>query len=48
MMRKANKIKIGLFVVGAIVLLVAAILIFGSGALFKQTDKYIVYFNGSV
>ena len=48
MMRKANKTKIGVFVVGAVVLLVIAILVFGSGALFKQTDKYIVFFDGSV
>jgi paraquat-inducible protein B len=47
-MRKANKTKIGIFVVGAVILLVAAILIFGSGALFKQSDKYIVFFDGSV
>jgi paraquat-inducible protein B len=47
-MKRADKTKIGMFVVGAIVLLVAAILIFGSGALFKQSDKYIVYFDGSV
>jgi paraquat-inducible protein B len=47
-MRKANKTKIGAFVVGAIVLLVAAIIIFGSGALFKQSDKYIVFFDGSI
>lgn len=47
-MRKANKTKIGVFVVGAVVLLIAAILIFGSGAFFKQSDKYIVYFDGSV
>lgn len=48
MMRKANKTKIGVFVVGAVVLLVAAILVFGSGFLFKQSDKYIVFFDGSV
>jgi paraquat-inducible protein B len=47
-MRKANKIKIGVFVVGAIVLLVVAILVFGSGAIFRQSDKYIVFFDGSV
>ncbi len=41
-MRKANKIKIGVFVVGAVALLVGAILVFGSGVLFKQSDKYIV------
>jgi len=48
MMRRANKTKIGVFVVGAVALLVAAILVFGSGALFKQSDKYIVFFDGSV
>jgi paraquat-inducible protein B len=48
MMRKANKTKIGVFVVGAVILLVAAILVFGSGTLFKQSDKYIVFFYGSV
>ena len=47
-MRKANKIKIGAFVVGSIILLVAGILVFGSGALFKQSHKYIVFFDGSV
>jgi len=48
MMRKANKTKIGVFIVGAVVLLVAAILVFGSGMLFKLSDKYIVFFDGSV
>ena len=48
MIRKANKIKIGAFVVGAVILLITAILIFGSGALFKQPDKYIIFFDGSV
>jgi len=47
-MRKANKIKIGAFVVGAVVLLVVGILVFGSGALFRQSDKYVVFFDGSV
>ncbi len=37
-----------MFVVGAVALLVAAILIFGSGAFFRQSDKYIVFFDGSV
>jgi paraquat-inducible protein B len=33
---------------GAAVLLIAAIVAFGSGALFKQRDKYVLYFNRSV
>ena len=48
MMRKANKTKIGVFVVGAVALLVVAVVVFGSGALFKQSDKYIIFFDGSV
>jgi len=47
-MRKSNQIKIGAFVVGAVVLLVTGILVFGSGALFRQSDKYVVFFDGSV
>ncbi|MFA5276232.1 MAG: MlaD family protein [Candidatus Omnitrophota bacterium] len=48
MIRKANKTLIGMFVVGAAALLLAAIAIFGSGALFKVSDKYVLYFDGSV
>ncbi|MFA4889745.1 MAG: MlaD family protein [Candidatus Omnitrophota bacterium] len=48
MARKANKSIIGAFVVGAVVLLAAAILVFGSGAIFKRSDKYVLFFDGSV
>ncbi len=48
MIRKADKRVIGAFVVGAVALLVGAILVFGSGALFKQSDKYVIFFDGSV
>ncbi len=37
-----------MFVVGAVALLIIAILAFGSGMLFKQSDKYILFFDGSV
>ncbi len=47
-MRKANKTLIGAFVVGAVALLVIAVTVFGSGMLFKQSDKYILYFDGSI
>ncbi|MBL7151885.1 MAG: MCE family protein [Candidatus Omnitrophica bacterium] len=47
-MRKANKTVIGAFVVGAVALLIIAITVFGSGALFKQSDKYVLFFDGSV
>ena len=48
MMRKANKTLIGAFVVGAAVLLLVGIAVFGSGAIFKLSDKYVLYFDGSV
>lgn len=48
MSKKANKTAIGMFVVGAVALLIIAILAFGSGMLFKQSDKYILFFDGSV
>jgi paraquat-inducible protein B len=47
-MRKANKTLIGAFVVGAVALLAIAIMVFGSGALFKQSDKYVLFFDGSI
>ncbi len=48
MSRKANKTKIGLFVVGALILLIIGIVVFGSGALFKRMNKFVLYFDGSV
>ncbi|MDD3345808.1 MAG: MlaD family protein [Candidatus Omnitrophica bacterium] len=47
-MKKANKTLIGAFVVGAAALLVVAVTVFGSGALFSKSDKYILFFDGSV
>jgi len=46
--RKANPAVIGAFVVGAVVLAVAGVLIFGSGKLFKHTSKYVCFFPGPV
>ena len=48
MKRKANKTLIGIFAVGAAALLLIAIVVFGSGSLFKLADKYAVFFDGSV
>jgi len=44
----ANKAVIGAFVLGALALLVAGVLIFGSGKIFADTWKFVVYFEGSV
>ena len=48
MSQQANKTLIGGFVVGALALVVVGVLIFGSGKLFKSTNTYILFFDGSV
>lgn len=48
MSQHVNKTLIGGFVVGAMALVVAGVLIFGSGQLFKSTNTYILFFEGSV
>jgi paraquat-inducible protein B len=48
MSKQANKTVIGIFVVGAIALAIAAVLILGSGKFFKQTFSAVCYFEGSV
>jgi paraquat-inducible protein B len=39
---------IGAFVLGALALIVIAILVFGSGRLFRQTREFVLYFDNSV
>jgi len=48
MSKPANKKVIGLFVVGAIALAIIAIVVLGSGRLFKKTLPAVCYFEGSV
>ena len=48
MSKKANKTLIGVFVVAAVVMLVAAVLIFGSGKFFRERTQYVAFFEGSV
>ncbi|MDO8281354.1 MAG: MlaD family protein [Thermodesulfovibrionia bacterium] len=48
MSKQANKTLIGSFVVGAVVLVIAGVLIFGSGRLFTKMEKHVLYFKGSV
>jgi paraquat-inducible protein B len=48
MSKQANKTVIGIFVVGAIALVVVAIVVLGSGKFFKKTLKAVCYFEGSV
>src|SRR3954464_15242125 len=48
MSKPASKAKVGAFVLGALALAVAALVIFGSGKFFSKRPHYAVYFEGSV
>jgi paraquat-inducible protein B len=48
MSKKANPAAIGVFICVALALGVGAILLFTSARLFSQSEKYILYFDGSV
>ena len=48
MSKPASKTVIGIFVVGAIALVVIAIVILGSGKFFKRTFTAVCYFDGSI
>jgi len=48
MSKPASKTLIGGFVVGAVALVIAGVLIFGSGQFLKETSKNVMYFDGSV
>ncbi|MGB5616237.1 MAG: MlaD family protein [Desulfobacterales bacterium] len=48
MAKQANSMMIGGFVVIAVVLLAASLVVFGSGKFFKQTNEYVLYFDGSI
>ncbi len=48
MVKKAEKALIGIFVIGALVLFIVAVVIFGSGRFFKDTKKFIVFFDTSI
>ena len=43
-----NQAVIGAFVVGAVVLAVVGVIVFGGGKLFKKTDHFVMFFEGSV
>ena len=48
MSKQASRTLIGAFVLGASALVVAAVIIFGSGKFFKKTFRYVLFFEGSV
>jgi paraquat-inducible protein B len=48
MSKKANPVFIGAFVVAALCVAVAAIMILGAGSLFSDTEPFVLYFDGSL
>ncbi|RNC64801.1 MAG: MCE family protein [Desulfuromonadales bacterium] len=48
MSTKVNKTAIGAFVLGAVALLVAGVLVLGAGKFFTKEFAYVTYFDGSV
>ena len=48
MSKQANTKLIGGFVIGAVVLIMAGILLFGSGKLFSHQKKFVLFFEDSV
>lgn len=48
MSRRANPSVIGAFVLGAVALALAAVLVFGSGEFFEQRNPFVLYFDSSV
>ncbi len=48
MNKKISPATIGAFVLGAVALIIIAILVFGSGRLFRQTRDFVLYFDNSV
>jgi len=48
MSARANPTRIGAFVIGAVVLTIVVVMVFGSGDLFTKKEHYVVFFSDSV
>ncbi len=48
MAKQANRMMIGAFVILAVIIMAASLVVFGSGKFFQKTQKYVLYFNGSI
>ncbi len=46
--KKINPATVGAFVLGAVGLVLAAIVVFGSGNLFRKTHEFVIYFAGDI
>jgi paraquat-inducible protein B len=48
MAKQANRMMIGGFVVLAVFIMAASLVVFGSGKFFQKTNKYVLYFDESI
>ncbi|MDO9103736.1 MAG: MlaD family protein [Methylovulum sp.] len=48
MSKPVNPYTIGLFMVGALILLIAAVMIFGGGQMLKKKTEYVIYFDSAL
>jgi paraquat-inducible protein B len=46
--KRINPATVGAFVLGAIGLVLAAVVVFGSGNLFRKTHEFVIYFAGDI
>jgi phospholipid/cholesterol/gamma-HCH transport system substrate-binding protein len=46
--KRASATLVGLFVLGAVALALAGLVVFGSGKLFRRTERFVAIFTGSV
>jgi paraquat-inducible protein B len=48
MSKRANPTLVGGFVLGALGLLILAIIVFGSGSLFRERPRAVAFFEGDI
>lgn len=48
MSQRANPLAIGLFFTGALLLLVSVLFFFGAGDVLRKSERFVVYFDGSI
>src|SRR5271168_1834419 len=46
--KRINPATVGAFVLGAIGLILAAVVVFGSGNLFRKTHDFVIFFGGDI
>ena len=46
--KRINPATVGLFVLGALGLILVAVVVFGSGNLFRKTHEFVIYFAGDI